>query len=40
MELCKTDVALNNLAIKIATSNNCGYKFKIQDDNIFLILSN
>lgn len=40
MEFCKTDVALNNLAIKIVTSNNCGYKFKIQDDNIFLILSN
>lgn len=40
MKLCKTEESLNNLAIKIATSNNCGYKFKIQDDNIFLILSN
>lgn len=39
MEFCKTNEDLNNLAIKIATSNNCKYKFKIQNDSIFLILS-
>ena len=40
MKFCKTNEDLNNIAIKIATSNNCSYKFKIQDDNIFLILFN